>query len=426
MISSDFRSAAFSSNTYKNVEIRGSLPTKDAASTFDHLNIQNYTGSGGIQAAGTMNMTSLETSLSSFTVTAADGTYAEIRNGKVAAGNLNVAIGMTLAASGGSDSYSYVFPGSSSYTVKAASDSAGTIALHVPGYYVALDSKGVKELKVTNNGQISISSDKAAAQTVTVTSGQLGDTWDSVTMTGSDTGFTMNVSKDAVSVASRNNVPVEIYGSNVYTNAKSSAQNVTANGNPISMSNLGSTGTQQPATGTNPFNDVKEGAYYYDAVLWAVEKNITSGTSAATFSPNNPCTRGQIVTFLWRAAGSPKPSSTNNPFTDVQAGAYYYDAVLWAVEKGITSGTSATTFSPDTACTRGQTVTFLYRAAGSPEAASSTNPFSDVQSGAYYYDAVLWAVEKKITSGTSATTFAPGTTVTRGQTVTFLYRSHGK
>lgn len=201
------------------------------------------------------------------------------------------------------------------------------------------------------------------------------------------------------------------------------AATATLSSNMPDIGNL-STSTAKP-TGDNPFTDVKKGTYYYDAVLWAVEKKITSGTSATTFSPNNPCTRGQIVTFLWRAAGSPKPTSSINPFADVKEGAYYYDAVLWAMEKGITSGTSATTFSPDTACTRGQTVTFLWRAAGSPKATSSNNPFADVQTGAYYYGAVLWAVEKGITSGTSATTFAPGTTVTRGQTVTFLYRNQG-
>ena len=178
--------------------------------------------------------------------------------------------------------------------------------------------------------------------------------------------------------------------------------------------------------GAAAFSDVDGGLYYAAPIAWAVERGITTGTSESTFSPDSLCTRGQIITFLWRAAGSPKPTSSNNPFIDVKAGAYYYDAVLWAVEKGITSGTSATTFSPNTVCTRGQTVTFLWRAAGSPKAASSTNPFSDVQSGAYYYDAVLWAVEQKVTSGTSATTFAPGSTVTRGQTVTFLYRSQGK
>ena len=180
--------------------------------------------------------------------------------------------------------------------------------------------------------------------------------------------------------------------------------------------------TQDGGTAQNPFADVKEGAYYYDAVLWAVEQKITSGTSATTFSPDASCTRAQMVTFLWRAAGSPKVENGKNPFTDVQADAYYYDAVLWAVEKGVTSGTSATTFSPDATVTRGQTVTFLYRNAGSPEV-SGTMPFTDVEADAYYAKAVQWAVQQKITTGTSETTFSPMSDCTRGQIVTFLYRA---
>ena len=180
--------------------------------------------------------------------------------------------------------------------------------------------------------------------------------------------------------------------------------------------------TQNGGTAENPFVDVKEGAYYYDAVLWAVEQKITSGTSATTFSPDASCTRAQMVTFLWRAAGSPKVENGKNPFTDVKADAYYYDAVLWAVEKGVTSGTSATTFSPDATVTRGQTVTFLYRNAGSPEV-SGTMPFTDVEADAYYAKAVQWAVQQKITTGTSESTFSPMSDCTRGQIVTFLYRA---
>ncbi|MBQ6431429.1 MAG: S-layer homology domain-containing protein [Oscillospiraceae bacterium] len=181
-----------------------------------------------------------------------------------------------------------------------------------------------------------------------------------------------------------------------------------------------------PATGgkTNPFIDVKEGAFYYDAVLWAVnaDPQVTAGTSATTFSPDATCTRAQVVTFLWRAKGCPEPKSDNNPFTDVKAGEYYYKAVLWAVENNITAGTSATTFSPNAGCTRAQVVTFLWRTEGQPKPSSSANPFRDV-TGGYYYDAVLWAVEKNITAGTSATTFSPDNTCTRGQIVTFLYRA---
>ena len=171
------------------------------------------------------------------------------------------------------------------------------------------------------------------------------------------------------------------------------------------------------------FTDVPEGAWFSAAVNWAVSNNVTSGTGNGTFSPDMACSRSQVVTFLWRAAGSPEPSGTN-PFSDVTEGAWYYKAVLWAVENGITSGTTATTFAPDMACSRSQVVTFLYRAAGAPEV-SGSNPFTDVSKGAWYYNAVLWAVENSITSGTTATTFAPDMTCSRSQVVTFLYRAEG-
>lgn len=171
----------------------------------------------------------------------------------------------------------------------------------------------------------------------------------------------------------------------------------------------------------NPFVDVAEGKYYYDAVLWAAENGITGGTTATTFEPATTCTRAQTVTFLWRAAGSPEPESTVMPFTDVVEGSYYYDAVLWAVENGITTGTSATTFEPYATVTRAQNVTFLWRWAESP-AAEQANPFTDVAEGKYYHDAVIWAAEQGITSGTTATTFSPNDPCLRSQIVTFLYR----
>ena len=174
----------------------------------------------------------------------------------------------------------------------------------------------------------------------------------------------------------------------------------------------------------NPFVDVSGGAYYEDAVLWAVREGITSGTTATTFSPGASCTRAQMVTFLWRAAGSPKASGSN-PFRDVSADTYYYDAVLWAVENGITSGISADAFAPDAMVTRAQTVTFLYRAAGSPAAVPGSS-FADVRSDAYYADAVSWAVEKGITSGTAAAAFSPDADCTRAQIVTFLYRQYSR
>ena len=174
-----------------------------------------------------------------------------------------------------------------------------------------------------------------------------------------------------------------------------------------------------PQTGV--FVDVATGSYYEDAVDWAVENGITKGTDDTHFSPDGICTRAQAVTFLWRAAGSPKPETRTMPFTDVPVGSYYYDAVLWAVENGITKGTSDTTFSPNMTCTRAQIVAFLWRSEKSP-AAGTANPFADVKSTAYYADAVLWAVKENITKGTTSTTFSPDADCTRAQIVTFLWR----
>ena len=172
----------------------------------------------------------------------------------------------------------------------------------------------------------------------------------------------------------------------------------------------------------NPFTDVPSGAYYEDAVIWAVKKGITSGTSATTFNPDGSCTRAQAVTFLWRAAGSPEPKSAAMPFTDVPAGSYFEKAVLWAVENGITKGTSDTTFSPDASCTRAQIVTFLWRAGGSP-AVSGNSAFSDVASDAYYAAAVAWAEKNGVTGGIGGGLFGSDNTCTRAQIVTFIYRS---
>lgn len=172
----------------------------------------------------------------------------------------------------------------------------------------------------------------------------------------------------------------------------------------------------------NPFTDVPSGAYYEDAVVWAVKKGITSGTSATTFNPDGSCTRAQAVTFLWRAAGSPEPKSATMPFTDVPAGSYFEKAVLWAVENGITKGTSDTTFSPDASCTRAQIVTFLWRAGGSP-AVSGNSAFSDVAADAYYAAAVAWAEKNGVTGGIGGGLFGSDNTCTRAQIVTFLHRA---
>ena len=178
----------------------------------------------------------------------------------------------------------------------------------------------------------------------------------------------------------------------------------------------------EQTTGKNPFIDVPAGSYYEDAVIWAVDKGITTGTSATTFNPNGICTRAQAVTFLWRAAGSPAAKSGAMPFADVKAGSYYYDAVLWAVEQGITKGTSDTMFSPDATCTRAQIVTFLWRANGSP-AVSGNSAFTDVAADAYYAAAVTWAEKNDVTGGIGGGLFGSNNNCTRAQIVTFIYRS---
>ena len=251
------------------------------------------------------------------------------------------------------------------------------------------------------NGKVTVSPSnaaKGAAVTVTVTP---------------DSGYEMD--KLTVTDASGKTISTTDKGNGKFTFTM-------PNGKVSVSATFKQTTVTPPSTG---FVDVPASAYYADAVKWAVEKGITTGTSATTFSPEASCTRAQMVTFLWRAAGSPAPKATTTAFTDLDKSAYYYDAVLWAVEKGITTGTSATTFSPNATVTRGQTVTFLYRFAGQP-AVSGSSSFTDVNSSDYYAAAVQWAKEQGITSGTTDTTFSPTNDCTRGQIVTFLYRQLAK
>ena len=178
-------------------------------------------------------------------------------------------------------------------------------------------------------------------------------------------------------------------------------------------------------TRLTPFNDVVEGQFYEAPVAWAVENNITAGISATEFGPNAACNRAQVVSFLWRAAGCQEPTSMACPFTDVKKGSFYEKAVLWAVEEGITSGTSATTFGPNEPCNRAAVVAFLWRAAGQPQPGDAALPFTDVSASAWYATPVLWALENGITAGISATQFGATTTCNRAQVVTFLYRAFG-
>ena len=190
------------------------------------------------------------------------------------------------------------------------------------------------------------------------------------------------------------------------------------------MESYGGTITWKSYDPLSKFTDVETDGYYYEALLWAVANGITEGTSSDTFSPLVICTRSQAVTFLYRAAGSPEVETAENPFLDVDEEDYYYEAVLWAVENGITNGTGGDRFSPLETCSRAQIVTFLYRSEGSPEVENEENPFTDLEGeDAYYYEAVLWAVENGITNGTSSVNFSPDASCTRSQIVTFLYRA---
>ncbi|MBQ4092081.1 MAG: S-layer homology domain-containing protein [Firmicutes bacterium] len=203
------------------------------------------------------------------------------------------------------------------------------------------------------------------------------------------------------------NIEIDAYGNFIFTMSDGTTIKAQWKNNPFLSS---------------PFTDVNEKDYYYDPVVWAVQNGITAGTSATTFSPDLGCTRGQAVTFLWRAAGEPEPQNNEMPFTDVETDQYYYKAVQWAIENGITEGTSATTFHPYQTCTRSQIVSFLWRTADEPDPVNNEMPFTDVEADQYYCKAVQWAIENGITEGTSATTFSPELTCTRGQIVTFLYR----
>ena len=254
-----------------------------------------------------------------------------------------------------------------------------------------------------------------------------------VTISGTTEHGTVTVSTEAAVGGSTVTITVEpdsgyTLGGITVTDSEGNELSLTDNGNGAYTFTMPSGKVEIHVTFTedgslNPFQDVPSDAYYFEAVNWAVANNVTNGTSETTFSPNVGCTRVQVVTFLWRAAGQPEPTERTNPFTDVKEGTYYYKAVLWAVEKGITNGTSETTFDPDETCTRGQIVTFLWRREGMPAPTGANNPFADVKPSAYFGSAVLWAVEKGITNGTSETTFEPNEDCTRAQIVTFLWRA---
>ena len=347
-----------------NVEVKAIFEEDVPASTEF---IVTFDGNGGTPSVGSMTTTNRKlTSLPSASRRGSysfDGWYTEksggtkITTATVFSANTTVYAHWTYIGGGGSSGYSY-------YTIKATAGTGGSIS---------------------PSGNVSVR--EGRDQTFTITP---------------DKDYAVaNVKIDGKSIGAVKSYTFE----NVRRTHTIEVIFMKANGNPQ----------------TGVFVDVATGSYYEDAVDWAVENGITQGTDDTHFSPDGICTRAQAATFLWRAAGSPKPETRTMPFTDVPAGSYYYDAVLWAVENGITKGTSDMTFSPDATCSRAQIVTFLWRYEKSP-AAGTANPFADVKSTAYYAGAVLWAVKEDITKGTTNTTFSPNADCTRAQIVTFLWR----
>ena len=268
------------------------------------------------------------------------------------------------------------------------------------------DGGGSSSSGSSSDGEYMVGTDKVSGGKVTVNPGW-ADPGDTVTITVKpDNGY--KLSEISVTDSKGNELKLYTKDGSKYTFTM-----------PNSRVNIHVSFVVSAQADANPFTDVSISDYYYEAVLWAVENGVTNGTSATTFGPNVTVTRAQMVTFLWRAHGSPEATGAN-PFTDVGTSDYYYDAVLWAVENGITVGTSDTTFSPEAPVTRAQAVTFQWRAAGSPVVSGSS--FDDVAADAYYVNAVTWAVANGITNGTGGNNFSPDAAVSRAQAVTFLYR----
>ncbi len=379
--------------------------------------------------------------VSQYTVYSSDGSYAEISNGTVVGGTLdaNIVWPTSVLADG-----EEVEAENEIYTVYLPDDAE---------YYRIVPAEGetLDALMTFDDFSINVSGTMESATiyadgTVEVT-GAEGDLSIDVTLNNSEFDFvgiagsadgdvTVYVSDESITVTGdltdyvveNMNRDCETDGVSVEddTDIKVTMENETV----VAYADLDGDGEYETEISdndaTNPFTDVNTGHYFYNAVLWAVDNGITSGTTETTFSPFLTAERCQVVTFLWRAAGCPEPTSTENPFTDVNEGDYFYTAVLWAVENGITTGTSATTFSPYATCERCQVVTFLYRYFDEPEVTTTSNPFTDVDTDDYFYNAVLWAVDNGITTGTSDTTFGPFVTCERCMVVTFLYRALGE
>lgn len=430
VISPDYNRAYFTSDLRNAAEYNNSLTLDYVATvesnTFNRKDLQGYIQGDRSYStsASTQNLSILGVGTADFTVTSGDGRTAVVQDGQQVSGDLTLTYYPIY--SGPVNSYTFALPVDAG-ELTIATDAADTsVYLLTDDYYATVEADDLTAV-LFGDGMVDSTTATAAQQTITYTSDVLGNNWNQLVVSGRDTGFTLDAGSEEVTIASEHNVQVQVSGADVSDGSTSTAQTVSATPAGVTVStassNLTAEETPEDTAGSNPFTDVSADAYYHDAVLWAVENGITSGTSATTFSPNAVCTRAQAVTFLWRAAGSPEPGIAENPFTDVASDSYYYKAVLWAVEKGITSGTSATTFSPNVTCSRAQIVTFLWRGQQSPSV-STSGAFTDVSADAYYAKAVDWAVSEGITSGTSATTFSPNANCTRAQIVTFLWRAY--
>ena len=350
----------------KSMTANGTLPT--------------FTVTYGNFASGDSEATVIETKATAFCT--ADGT---------STGSFPITVSGTTALKSGMDTnYEVGTPESGTLTVnpRSSGGGGGGGGASVPTFTVTAPAK-------TDNGSVSVSPKNAAA----------GDTV-TVTVTP-DKGYTL----ETLTVLDKN-------GKELKLTEKNGKYTFTMPAGKVEVKVT----FMDDNTMLNYFVDVKAGDYFYDAVKWAAEKGITSGTDATHFSPNAACTRAQIVTFLWRAAGSPEPKGTGS-FADVPSDSYYTKAVAWAVENGITGGTGDGKFSPNATCTREQAVAFLYRASGSP-AVSGGSAFNDVAANAYYADAVAWAEKNEITGGIGGGLFGSGNDCTRAQIVTFLYRTY--
>ncbi len=431
-ISDDFRSVQTSCDEYVDC-------------TFEVFGI--YTGAGGNTFVETMDIDhSVYLDVDNmfvyqYTIYSSDGSYAEVSDGTIVGGTLDANIVWTASVLADGEE---VEAENEIYTVYLPDDAE---------YYRIVPAEGetLDALMTFDDFSINVSGTMESATiyadgTVKV-AGAEGDLSIDVTLNNSDFDFvgiagsadgdvTVYVSDESITVTGdltdyvveNMNRDCETDGVSVEddTDIKVTMENEAV----VAYADLDGDGEYETEISdndaTNPFTDVNTGHYFYNAVLWAVDNGITSGTSETTFSPFLTAERCQVVTFLWRAAGCPEPTSTENPFTDVNEGDYFYNAVLWAVEKGITTGTSDTTFSPYNKCERCQVVTFLYRYFGQPEVTTTSNPFTDVDTDDYFYNAVLWAVDNGITTGTTETTFGPFVTCERCMVVTFLYRALGE